>query len=68
MKVPDKIYLNADAATDLRYIPGEDDSKIMYICKDTLLELVKLAYGKVSIDPFSCSDAFEELIEKINEL
>ena len=37
-KAPDKIYINTEAATDLRYNPGEDDSKIEYIRKDALLE------------------------------
>ena len=33
-----------------------------------ILEYVKLAYGKVSMNPFDCSEAFEELINKINAL
>lgn len=33
-----------------------------------ILEHVKLAYGKVSMNPFDCSEAFEELIDKINAL
>ena len=35
---------------------------------ERILEHVKLAYGKVSMNPFDCSEAFEELIDKINAL
>lgn len=41
MNAPDKIYINTEAATDLRYNPGEDDSKIEYIRKNALLEWAK---------------------------
>ena len=41
---------------------------IEFICKDTLLEWVKLTYGKVSMNPFDCSDAFDELFKKIESL
>ncbi len=36
-----------------------------YIHKDTLLEWVRLAYGKLSMNPLDVQDVFEELIDKI---
>jgi hypothetical protein len=51
--IPDKIY-----ATE----------GIEFVRKDRVLDLVKLAYGKVSMNPFDCSEAFEELIENIESL
>ena len=33
--------------------------------KDMVVDAIKLAYGKVSMNPFDCSDAFEELLKKI---
>lgn len=38
-----------------------------YINKQVALDSIKLAYGQVSKDPFDCSEAFEELIAKINK-
>lgn len=35
---------------------------------ERILEHVKLAYGKVSMNPFDCSEAFEELISKIESI
>ena len=34
--------------------------------KEQMMEDIKLAYGKVSMNPFDCSEAFEELIDKLN--
>ena len=39
--IPDKIYINNEAALDLAFNPGEDDSKIEYFRKDSLLEWAK---------------------------
>lgn len=36
-----------------------------YICKDMVVDAIKLAYGKVSMNPFDCSGAFEELLNKV---
>lgn len=36
--------------------------------KEQLLDDIKLAYGKVSMNPFDCSEAFEELISKIESI
>lgn len=32
--------------------------------KEQMMEDIRLAYGKVSMNPFDCSEAFEELINK----
>ena len=36
-----------------------------YIRKDLVIDAIKLAYGKVSMNPFDCSEAFEELLNKV---
>ena len=36
--------------------------------KAKMMDDIKLAYGKVSMNPFDCSEAFEELLNKINAL
>lgn len=65
MEAPDKIYIHEASAPELDVpIPYS----VEYIRKDALLGWVKLAYGKVSMNPFDCSQAFEELINKINSL
>ena len=33
-----------------------------------IAEHIKLAYGKVSMNPFDCSEAFEELLKTIGEV
>ena len=78
MKAPDKIYINGDAASDLVYLPGEDDSKEEYIRKDALLEWAKsqkarLRQGykhewKNSHIIYGGTLALDNLIEKINSL
>ena len=69
MKVPDKLFVHTGQlgllCASKMNITGNDTE---YIRKDALLEWVKLAYGKVSMNPFDCSDAFEELIGKIESL
>ena len=58
-----KIYIHRK---DLSYSEvKESDSDIVFIRKDALLEWVKLAYGKLSMNPFDVQDVFEELIDKI---
>lgn len=54
MKAPDKIYINQDAASDLRYSPGEDDSKVEYIRAD----LTELTWEDIPI--------IEELINEVH--
>ena len=74
MKAPDKIYLNTPKIqpeldnTTWDTKTYADCENIEYIRKDTLLEWVKLVYGKLSMNPFDCSEAFEELINKIELL
>ena len=54
MKAPHKIYINQDAASDLRYSPGEDDSKVEYIRAD----LTELTWEDIPI--------IEELINEVH--
>lgn len=66
MKVPDKVYLNPDAATDVMYPPGEDDSKVEYICKDVVDETIKTAEDHAY---FAGQEKFrEKLLKCINEI
>lgn len=37
-----------------------------YLRKDVVIDEIKLAFGKVSMNPFDCSEAFEELLKKID--
>ena len=75
MKAPDKIYLQRNTTTDLYVVFWPEwfedasglDSDICYIRKDALLEDIKLAYSKVSMNPFDCQEAFEELLDKLNK-
>lgn len=72
MKAPDKIYVaryNGEAFSHSWTMePLGDTTATEYIRKEAVLEWVKLAYGKVSMNPFDCSEAFEELINKIDAL
>ena len=68
MKAPDKIYIDDlavvnDCTTKNSTKPLPNFSE--YIRKDTLLEWVRLAYGKLSMNSFDVQDVFEELIDKI---
>lgn len=69
--IPNKILINRDEdgkihhsywTTDQQLIPFED---VEYIRKDMVVDAIKLAYGKVSMNPFDCSEAFEELLNKV---
>lgn len=50
---------------------GIDEIAERYFCKGyeqaekNIAEHIKLAYGKVSMNPFDCSEAFEELLKTI---
>lgn len=74
MAEPDRIYIDVVAVQrqyDVTLETTKPDDGFLYteyIHKDALLEWVKFAYGKVSMNPFDCSEAFEELIDKINSL
>lgn len=70
MKVPDKLYCGIQEL-DTGYVYAlslDNNGHPEYIRKDALLDWIKLAYGKVSMNPFDCSEAFEELIDKINSM
>jgi len=65
MNAPDKIFVNIPGNY---WHPGTDkkvDTDTEYIRKDALLEWVRLAYGKLSMNTFDVQDVFEELIDKI---
>ena len=72
MRAPDKIYINNEAALDLAFNPGEDDSKIEYIRKDALLEWAKEKIRPIANekDDYSAGKrvAFKQVIEKILSL
>lgn len=76
MKAPNKIYLHGypdkpflcqdwDVAPTKRVVRGQQAENIAYIRKDMVVDAIKLAYGKVSMNPFDCSEAFEELLNKV---
>lgn len=65
MKALDKIYLNKTHPEPYWFKDKQLDSDVEYISKDIVVDAIKLAYGKVSMNPFDCSDAFEELLNKI---
>ena len=77
--IPDKIYISTVTLSsnepgeqhllpDWHLRPNPKVANIEYIRKDVLLDWVKLAYGKVSMNPFDCLEAFEELINKLELL
>ena len=70
MEKPDRIYLHPDIGNREFIRPwlrrAFNHESVEYIRTEAVLEWVKLAYGKVSMNPFDCVEAFEELLEKIN--
>lgn len=46
--IPNVIYINAEAAIDLAYNPGENDNKEEYIHKNTFLKWLNQARKSVS--------------------
>ena len=76
MKAPEKIYVNVEAARDLRYHPGEDDGKEQYIRKDALLEWAKERRKQMKIEAGGCWSmhatgeymAMDKLIEKLESM
>ena len=49
-------------AEDHAYFAGKEKMR------EELLERVRLAYGKLSMNPFDVQDVFEELIDKLNSM
>ena len=43
----------------------QETNDFEYIRKDVVVDAIKLAFGKVSMNPFDCSEAFEELLNKV---
>ena len=71
MSAPSKIYAAiVDNRLDASFLEKSVSGKKYpeFVRKDHILDFVKLAYGKVSMNPFDCSEAFEELIESIESL
>lgn len=79
MKAPETIFLHGYSFDDepckdwtidpkKRGMRGYVVQNEKYIRKGALLEWVKLAYGKLSMNPFDVQDVFEELIDKIESL
>ena len=72
--IPDKIYVREypDGLNQFWDRKKRDDVVATiyheFIRKDALLEWVKLAYGKLSKNPFDVQDVFEELINKLNSM
>ena len=64
MTAPDKMYMPNELLSEewQRHIEGEDTA---YIRKDMVVAAIKLAYGTVSMNPFDCSKAFEELLNTV---
>ena len=62
--IPDKIFIDEDLIA-FHVLQTKHEGDVEYICKDALLEWVRLAYGKLSMNPFDIQDVFEELIDKI---
>ena len=65
--IPDKIYINAEAALDLAYNPGEDNSKEEYIRKDALLDWAKETYLNENASAIR-KVCYKQLIDKIESL
>ena len=66
--IPDKIYVpqhNIETGTIQGLCELIVEGSVEYIRKDSLLEWVRLAYGKLSMNPLDVQDVFEELIDKI---
>ena len=64
---PDRIYAGFNKNTYLASycVEKNDKCKTEYLRKDMVIDAIKLAYGKVSMNPFDCSEAFEELLNKV---
>ena len=65
MSTPDKIYVEICEDGIFAFPEPPFDESLEYIRKDTVVDAIKLAYGKVSMNPFDCSEAFEELLNKV---
>lgn len=64
---PDKIYFGFCEATHLESycLEKKGECQTEYLRKDMVIDAIKLAFGKVSMNPFDCSEAFEELLNKV---
>lgn len=56
----------AECASILDFIDTlKQEESVEYIRKDLVVDAIKLAYGKASMNPFDCSEVFEELLNKV---
>lgn len=64
---PDRIYVGFDGNTHLESycLEKKGECKTEYIRKELVVDAIKLAWGTVSMNPFDCSEAFEELLKMI---
>jgi len=65
MKNPNVIYVEFGEDVNLAFEKQPFEETPTYIRKDMVVDAIKLAYGKVSMNPFDCSEAFEELLNKV---
>ena len=65
--VPDRIYAGFNGNTHLESycLEKKGECQTEYLRKDMVVDAIKLAFGKVSMNPFDCSEAFEELLNKV---
>ena len=64
---PDRIYAGFNKNTHLESycLEKKGECQTEYLRKDMVVDAIKLAFGKVSMNPFDCSGAFEELLNKV---
>lgn len=64
---PDRIYagFNEDTHLESYCLEKKGICQTEYIRKDIIVDAIKLAFGKVSMNPFDCSETFEELLKMI---
>ena len=64
---PDRIYAGFNKNTHLESycLEKKGECQTEYLRKDMIVDEIKLAFGKVSMNPFDCSEAFVELLNKV---
>lgn len=65
LEAPNKIYVEVCEDGIFAFPEPPFKESVEYIRKDLVIDAIKLAYGKVSMNPFDCSEAFEELLNKV---
>lgn len=64
---PDRIYAGFNKNTHLESycLEKKGECQTEYLRKDMIVDEIKLAFGKVSMNPFDCYEAFVELLNKV---